>query len=848
MKLSKVLLRWYKSFNVSYDASGNDRQEGAVKRPWNLWKLPDGREEMFPFIEISTDADITTVVGANESGKSHLLNAISKVITGKGVPGDPFSSGSEPKSYTQTDLCHFSSLLGKNLEIWPHIGVEFDALTKSDIEALLTVLDRPASSGGFHRITLILTEEAPDKMARLYLDETVMYLNADMLKKVRACLPRVLFINSQLAIADEVPLTDLLAAYGSTVGKKTEFFSSKWAQTAARFLVDLVVAPNQAVPEKTAKQVEEIRSSLASSRNEAVRVQLELMLFRDVLGISVDTLEVLFRLEDHDRGHAESLIARWNEEIERRLNLSRYWQQDQEFSLKINYKKSVLYFEITDKTGCVYTFRERSSGLRYFLSYYIQAKALEASLSDRDAIILMDEPDSFLSILGQRNLLSIFESLVSESLSKQKTQLLYTTHSPFLINRNFPARIRLVRKGDGEEGTQFVEKSRVRRFEPVRSALGIDLAQTLFMGGTNILLEGPSDQFLISEAIRCFSGGEGMNDLLDLNSVVLVSAESASGVEQVLASSTWTDEPIPTAIVVLDDDEAGNIARRRITGKMPRSKKLIPDEFALLISEMIGPFGKNVRIASVEDIVPCALYGDAVIRYFKRWFQPSEEQSEMLRAELGKPDFATNGLVAGTVRALETSRIQIGGRYDKLGVLQEVLAIIREGDPKSPEIVQLKTNILSFSRCLRAKIEESDHAEKLRSGKQAIHRLVGEFFVKHKEAATPYELELVFTRLEREAALFGDDADELRVGISSGIGELKKLRSAGRQSVTGPDWEFWRDVLERIRKNPLRPNVTFSKPAVSGDVTVLAPPTSETSVAESIPPAKLQSSLPSGAS
>src|SRR5581483_11186222 len=96
-----------------------------------------------------------------------------------------------------------------------------------------------------------------------------------------------------------------------------------------------------------------------------------------VLRISQDTLIKLDQLGDADRGHAESLIARWNEELERRLNLSRYWQQDQEFSLRINFKKGVLYFEITDKTGAVYTFRERSSGLRYFLSYYIQAKAIE---------------------------------------------------------------------------------------------------------------------------------------------------------------------------------------------------------------------------------------------------------------------------------------------------------------------------------------------------------------------------------------------------------------------------------------------------------------------------------------
>ncbi len=169
-----------------------------------------------------------------------------------------------------------------------------------------------------------------------------------------------------------------------------------------------------------------------------------------MLGIKVETLQKLDALEQKDRGHAESLIASWNREIENKLNLSRYWQQDQEFSLHVDYKNGVLYFEISDKTGAVYTFRERSSGLRYFLSYYIQARALEARCHDENSVILMDEPDSFLSILGQRNLLSIFESLISAETSTQSMQVIYTTHSPFLINRNFPRRIRLVRKGDAE--------------------------------------------------------------------------------------------------------------------------------------------------------------------------------------------------------------------------------------------------------------------------------------------------------------------------------------------------------------------------------------------------------------
>src|SRR5204863_4288598 len=158
-------------------------------------------------------------------------------------------------------------------------------------------------------------------------------------------------------------------------------------------------------------------------------------------------------LDESDRSYAEGLVAIWNEEIEKTLNLSHYWQQDDHFRLRLNYKRGIIYFEITDKTGATYTFRERSSGLRYFLSYYVQAKALEVSHRNRNAIILMDEPDSFLSILGQRNLLAVFESLVSYESSNQTCQLVYTTHSPFSINGNFPRWYRGVEKEYAEEDT-----------------------------------------------------------------------------------------------------------------------------------------------------------------------------------------------------------------------------------------------------------------------------------------------------------------------------------------------------------------------------------------------------------
>ncbi len=791
-------MRWYKSFNIRYGA-GAERRGDADNSPWNQWKM-NGRDELYPFIEIPLEMDITTVVGANESGKSHLLGAISKVITGFGVPGDPFGDTRKGSAYSQTDLCHFSSLIGKNLEIWPNMGIGLN-VNEDEFEKFRSASGGPPqkpSYAGTNEITLIL-RPLDGKVAVLYLGSNPVALTTEQLNAVRALLPKLEFINSQLAISDHVTLYSLIQAYG---GKgQRPLFDINGAQQAAELVEKLSFNANNTPAPGVLEQIAALKGELNRRKVTDSAAELELLLFRDVLGIKVETLQKLDALEQKDRGHAESLIASWNREIENKLNLSRYWQQDQEFSLHVDYKNGVLYFEISDKTGAVYTFRERSSGLRYFLSYYIQARALEARCRDENSVILMDEPDSFLSILGQRNLLSIFESLISAETSTQSMQVIYTTHSPFLINRNFPRRIRLVRKGDAEEGTQFVDRSRVRRFEPIRSALGIDLAQTLFMGAINLIFEGPTDQYLFSEGIRLFSGAEGMTDLLDLNSVVIVSAESAPGVEKLIAASQWADEPLPVVVVVLDSDEGGRIARDRITGQARNAKKLLDTEQVIMLADVITPFDENQTILTVEDLIPASLYRRGVQKYLERWYTREEVTTTQLE-DLIKPGATGTGLSAWAKSVFESLGQHEKG-FDKLGVMQEVVLLLSSPTIEKKEWTAFGTNILNLSRKLREKVDFSQKLELQRSAKQALNRIIGEFFVQHKASCTTHSLEILLSRLQREAPSFGQDSSVLANKLAIMAAEIKDLRSKGIMILSGTDWTTWHFRLESLRSDPL---------------------------------------------
>jgi predicted ATPase len=467
MKLTKILLRWYKSFHFNYRGH-HERGQATTYRPWNALVPKFAAGSDFPFIEIPVEDDISTIVGANESGKSHLLNAVSKVVSGVGLDGD--------EAFQRTDLCHFASIRTKNVEAWPNVGLEFEVASPVELAPVLSAIGH-AQPETARRFALILApEDGVDHVAWLYVEPnpTPAGLNATQLAAVRAQLPSVQFIDSRALLSSELAITQLLAAYGVGGFSEMSLYDRRAVQKAAQLVQSISLPANVAISKEMVAQVEEVKSTLRDMLRGGKNQLLELLLFRDILGITPNTLKYLFELDTDDRGYIEGQVAKWNEEILDKLNLSHFWQQDDQFSLTVNYKDGVIYFEIHDKTDSIYTFKERSSGLKFFLSYYIQAKAMEMSHRNKNSIIMMDEPDSALSILGQRNLLAVFESLVSAESSNETCQLIYTTHSPYLINRNFPRRVRVVKKEDAEEGSQYIEQARARRYEPVRSALGID--------------------------------------------------------------------------------------------------------------------------------------------------------------------------------------------------------------------------------------------------------------------------------------------------------------------------------------------------------------------------------------
>lgn len=142
---------------------------------------------------------------------------------------------------------------------------------------------------------------------------------------------------------------------------------------------------------------------------------------------------------------------------------------------------------------------ERSAGFVWFFSFLAQFKQLKRTPGNNNAIVLLDEPGLTLHGKAQGDLLRyIIERLLPDH------QVIFTTHSPFMVPMDRLADVRIVedviieQKGKRPEVRGTKVSSEVLEVNddtlfPLQGALGYEITQSLFIGANTLLVEGPSD-------------------------------------------------------------------------------------------------------------------------------------------------------------------------------------------------------------------------------------------------------------------------------------------------------------------------------------------------------------------
>lgn len=141
-------------------------------------------------------------------------------------------------------------------------------------------------------------------------------------------------------------------------------------------------------------------------------------------------------------------------------------------------------------------FSERSAGFVWFFSFLVKFAQIKAD--DSPVVLLLDEPGLSLHGKAQADLLRFFE----EKLAPHH-QIVYSTHSPFMVPATAFDRVRIVEdkvEARGQRRVPLGTKVREDVLEldpdtlfPLQGALGYEITQSLFVGEHTLLVEGPSD-------------------------------------------------------------------------------------------------------------------------------------------------------------------------------------------------------------------------------------------------------------------------------------------------------------------------------------------------------------------
>lgn len=248
----------------------------------------------------------------------------------------------------------------------------------------------------------------------------------------------------------------------------------------------------------------------------------------------------------------------------------------------------------------------RSSGLQWFFSFYL-VFLVEAEDSHEDAILLLDEPGLSLHPVSQRDLSDFFRGLST------KNQLLYTTHSPFMVDPDRLDRVKAVFTTDGgatavsddlRASAKQKKEDRDHSIYPVHAALGLSASHALLQGCQVIIVEGFSDQLYLS-TVKTLLIASGR--LTPSRELVFVPAGGVKGIKAIAAILSSKENLLPQVLV--DGDAKGREFANHLKGNLYATAKNRV--------RIVSDFFDKISDPEIEDLWPTKLWAYEATRLLR---------------------------------------------------------------------------------------------------------------------------------------------------------------------------------------------------------------------------------------
>jgi predicted ATPase len=530
--------------------------------------------------EVEIQPDVTCTVGKNEAGKSAFLNALYRLQPARG--NAVFDLKDYPAWIKKKD-----EMRGHKLADVRPVQAVF-LLEDEDKEAVAEELGHGILTGDTLSIersyagTLYWDVET-DEVAAVRLLRDGLTLPTEVAKQVETAKTLAALRRLVAVLQADAENSEHVQAGSAIAAKVKETYGDKSTREAA-FHVLMTRIPKF------------FYFSEYSSLPYTVKIHHVLKASDDQLNDSEITARALLRM---GAATNEDLLSRNYESRKRELesvanaltdDVLKYWTQNPNLHVYPDVERGdtpqndELKLRIRDdRHQLSLPFSEHSTGFRWFFSFL--AAFSEFEKPGTRVIILLDEPALGLHARAQAD----FLRFIDERLSQDGRQVIYTTHSPFMVQPGKLERVRLVfdeGRDTGSKVTANVMSTDADTLFPLQSALGYDMVQHLFISPHNLVVEGTSD-YTYLRVVSDYLAEQGGREVLD-SRWSIVPVGSADYVPTFVA---LLGRQLDVTVVV-DSQKAGHQRLDELV-----KSEFLPDQRVITIGQVLGQ-----KLADVEDL------------------------------------------------------------------------------------------------------------------------------------------------------------------------------------------------------------------------------------------------------
>ena len=451
----------------------------------------------YPENEVILEPRITAIIGKNESGKSNVLDGLSHITFLSKMRTAFYTKNVNRNSPTGTEISY-------SVVLKPSSNDVASGITK-DTKVELTRTSAKVTGGFFLYYLQTLHNEFVEFVA--FLDEesqNPFQVRDQELDTYRTCKSEMQDGTSLDLYARIATLNFLNTKVGSFPSVKRQNYKDRLELLRNKWFNLLSLLPTffYRKSDKHLNEIYKFEDVDKELKNPTANPASLLYSFVELIEIPID--DFLTAVKSSTESRVETLRMRIQRRVEEKINQPFYdFYQTEKISLHVRFNANAVSFFVQSDDGEALMLSERSNGLRWYLETFIDARA--HNISGKNVVYLLDEPGISLHVNAQRELLRLFGHLAN-----QGNQIVYTTHSPYMLDlaEEGVHRIRAVTK----DGTGFshiyknvydakiAPESQQDTLAPIISALGMNLHDTFgpAKDKMNIVTEGMSDYIYLS--------------------------------------------------------------------------------------------------------------------------------------------------------------------------------------------------------------------------------------------------------------------------------------------------------------------------------------------------------------